>query len=114
MRGDKNAPYAALSKSILLILPSCWQIDDELPRRRDCTSAEIVMTGISDGYEAFGCLDERVEPFAEIDWDDSILFAMEDQDRSSDLGRAQVRAKLILHKKPHWHKPLVPRADIDC
>ena len=51
----------------------------------------------------------RVESFAEIDWDDSILFAMKDQNRSPDLGRAQVRAKLILQKEPHWHKPIVPR-----
>ena len=46
-------------------------------------------------------------------WDYKVLLAVHYQHRRGDLASAQIRAELVLHQQPHWHEPVMMRADID-
>ena len=53
-----------------------------------------------------------IQTLAELHGDDKVVLAVYYQHRRGDLANAQIRAKLILHEKPHRQEPIVSRADI--
>ena len=81
--------------------------------RRDRIGTEIVMPGAGNTHEALGRLDQAKQPLAEDDGNDSVVLAVYHQHGRHDLANAPVRVKLILHKEPHRHEPVVLHAHVD-
>ena len=71
------------------------------------------MPGADNAHKTFGRPDQVIKAFAKCKGDDTIVFAVNYQHRCGDLAGDQIRAKLVLHEKPHRHEPIMVRTNID-
>src|SRR5271166_5909006 len=72
------------------------RIEELSCRSKRAVRAEIIVARLGKPHEAFGCLDQRIEPLAERDRDHGVALAVQDQHRRRHFADAQIRAKRIL------------------
>src|SRR6266446_5695440 len=98
--------------------PTCWIVNrasvlaEELLCRLHGLRAEIVVPDAGEPHEAFGCVDQAIEPLRQRHRHDIVALAVQHQHRCRDLADAQIRAELILHQQPYRHEPISLRPDI--
>src|SRR5262249_55030764 len=94
--------------------PACSPslLADELFCRLHGLRAEIVVPDAGKAHEAFGRVDQAVEPLRQRHRHDIVAVAVQHQHRRRDLADAQIRAELVLHQQPYRHEPISLRPDI--